>query len=189
MKKVKGGITRPKGFFAGAVWCGMKKRSKDLCLIYSQVPARAAGVFTANKVKAAPLLISEKNLKLTMQRKEILDIFLRAEKHLSVDDLYDIARKRNPNIGHATVFRTLRLLKDAGIANEVELGDKRIRYEHKYGHKHHDHLICVKCGKFIEVIDENIEKLQNELCKRIGFQPQRHKMEIYGICKKCRRKI
>ena len=63
MKKVKGGITRPKGFFAGAVWCGIKKRSKDLCLIYSQAPARAAGVFTANKVKAAPLLISEKNLK------------------------------------------------------------------------------------------------------------------------------
>ena len=132
--------------------------------------------------------LNNKNLKLTNQRKIILEAFLKTEKHVSVDDLYDIIRKNSPDIGHATVFRTLRLFRNAGIAKEADLGDKRTRYEHKYGHNHHDHLICVQCGKFIEVLDEEIEKLQNQLCKRAGFLPQRHKMEIFGICRQCRAK-
>ncbi|MEE8359884.1 MAG: transcriptional repressor [Candidatus Omnitrophota bacterium] len=132
--------------------------------------------------------LKEKNLKLTSQRRTILEAFLKTEKHVSVDDLYDIIRKNSPDIGHATVFRTLRLFRNADIAKEVDLGDKRTRYEHKYGHNHHDHLICVQCGKFIEVLDEEIEKLQDKFCKRAGFLPQRHKMEIFGICRQCRAK-
>jgi Fur family ferric uptake transcriptional regulator len=130
--------------------------------------------------------LNRKNLKLTNQRKVILDAFLKTERHVSVEDLYNIVRKKNPDIGQATIFRTLRLLHDADIAKEVDLGDKKARYEHKYGHKHHDHLICLKCGKFIEVVDENIEKMQDRLCEKIGFLPERHKMEIFGICRQCR---
>jgi Fur family ferric uptake transcriptional regulator len=131
--------------------------------------------------------LGSRNLKLTSQRKVILDAFLKTEKHVSADDLYDMIKRRNPEIGHATVFRTLKLLREAGIAMEVDLGDKKARYEHKYGHKHHDHLICVRCGSFIEVMDEMIEKQQKKLCKKVGFLPQWHKMEIYGVCRKCRK--
>lgn len=129
--------------------------------------------------------LKKSNLKLTKQRKEILRIFITTDRHLSVDDFYNIARKKNSRIGHATVFRTLKLLNEAGIARKVDLGDKIIRYEHKYGHQHHDHLICIKCGKFIETLDREIEKLQDKLCKKFNFLPRRHRLEIFGICKRC----
>ncbi|MFH1753772.1 MAG: Fur family transcriptional regulator [Candidatus Omnitrophota bacterium] len=131
--------------------------------------------------------LNKKNLKLTSQRRVILDTFLKTGHHVSAEDLYDVIRKNNPEIGLATVFRTLKLLREADIAKAVDFGDRRLRYEHKYGHKHHDHLICVRCGKFIEVFDEKIEKLQNELCKKARFTPERHKMEIFGVCRECRK--
>lgn len=130
--------------------------------------------------------LKEKNLKLTNQRKEILSIFLKTERHVSVEDLYDIIKEKDPDIGQATVFRTLKLLSDAGIAKEVDLGDKRIRYEHSYGHKHHDHLICIKCKNSIEAVDPKIECLQDELCRKYEFTLQSHKMEIFGVCRKCK---
>lgn len=130
--------------------------------------------------------LRKKDLKLTDQRKIILDVFLKTERHLSVEDLYNIAKKKDSSIGQATAFRTLKLLCEADIAKEVDLGDGKTRYEHKYGHEHHDHLVCLECGRFIETMDPKIEKLQDELCKKHGFTPQRHKMQIFGICKKCR---
>lgn len=128
-----------------------------------------------------------KNLKLTNQREEILNIFIRTQRHLTTEDLYNIVKKKDPNIGQATVFRTLKLMCEAGIAREVDLGDKKLRYEHKYGHEHHDHLVCTKCGKFIEVMDMEIEKLQDNLCRKFNFFPVRHKMQVFGICKKCKK--
>lgn len=130
--------------------------------------------------------LKKKNLKLTDQREEILNCFLKTERHLSVEALYSIVKAKAPNIGQATVFRTLKLLCQAGLAGEVDFGDKKMRYEHKYGHQHHDHLVCVKCGKFIEVAEPEIERLQNNLCKKREFSAQRHKLEIFGICKQCR---
>jgi Fur family ferric uptake transcriptional regulator len=130
--------------------------------------------------------LKKKALKLTDQRRIILDVFLKTERHLGMEDLYNIAKKKDSSIGQATVFRTLKLLCEADIAKEVDLGDGKTRYEHKYGHVHHDHLICLKCGRFIEAVDFKIEDLQDRLCKSHGFLPQYHKMEIFGICKKCR---
>ncbi|MBU1006031.1 MAG: transcriptional repressor [Candidatus Omnitrophica bacterium] len=130
--------------------------------------------------------LKKKGLKLTVQRKIMLDVFLKTERHLSVEGLYNIAKKKDKSIGQATVFRTLKVLQDAGIAKEVDIGDGKKRYERQYGREHHDHLICVKCGVFIEAVDPRIEKLQDELCRKHGFKPQRHKMEIFGVCKKCR---
>ncbi|MFH1478287.1 MAG: transcriptional repressor [Candidatus Omnitrophota bacterium] len=129
--------------------------------------------------------LKQKDLKLTSQRKEILGQFLKIDKHLSVEDLYDIVKKKDPSIGQATVFRTMKLLCEADIAKEVTLGGKIARYEHKYGHKHHDHLICTECRSFIEAVDPRIEELQEKLCKKFEFISKRHKMEIFGLCKKC----
>lgn len=132
--------------------------------------------------------LKKKDLKLTNQRGEILETFIKTEKHLTVEELYNIIKRKDPNVGQATVFRTLKLICEAGIAREVDLGDKKIRYEHKYGHQHHDHLVCVKCGRSIEVMDPEIERLQSRLCKKFGFISQKHKMEIFGICKRCKAK-
>ncbi|MCQ9208216.1 MAG: transcriptional repressor [Omnitrophica bacterium] len=132
--------------------------------------------------------LKKQNLKLTKQREEVLGVFLKTEKHLTVEELYNIIKKKDPHIGQATVFRTLKLIREAGIATEADLGDKKIRYEHRYGHKHHDHLICIKCGRFIEVVEPEIEKLQNKLCRDFRFLVERHRLEIFGVCQQCRRK-
>jgi Fur family ferric uptake transcriptional regulator len=130
--------------------------------------------------------ISHKNLRPSKQRKEILNIFLKSERHLTADELYRMVKKKYPSIGYATIYRTLKLFCESGLSRELRSDDGITRYEHLYGHEHHDHLICIKCGKFVEVVEPDIERLQENLAKRCGFTFQRHRMEIYGICKKCR---
>lgn len=132
--------------------------------------------------------LKDKGLKLTPQREKVLAIFLDKEKHFTVEDLYNLTKKKDSSIGQATVFRTLKLLVEAGIAAEVDFGDKKTRYEHKYGHKHHDHIICTECGKLIEAMDPKIEKLQEKLCEKFSFKPLSHKLKIFGICQQCQKK-
>jgi Fur family ferric uptake transcriptional regulator len=130
--------------------------------------------------------IRKKGLRNTRQREEILRTFLSAGKHITIDDLYAILKKKSPEIGYATVHRNLKLMCECGLADEIKVGNKKARYEQKYGHAHHDHLICLKCGQFIEVKDEKIERLQEKLAESHDFVPQRHKLEIYGLCRKCK---
>jgi Fur family ferric uptake transcriptional regulator len=130
--------------------------------------------------------IREKGLRNTRQREEILDAFFSAEKHITVEKLFAVIRTKNPGIGYATVHRNLCLLCECGLADEIKIGNQKTRYEPKFGQKHHDHLICLKCGRFIEVNDSKIEKLQEKLTEANGFIPVRHKLEIYGICKECK---
>jgi len=130
--------------------------------------------------------VAAKGLRNTSQREIILNAFLSAGKHITVDELFEKIREKNPEIGYATVHRNLRLMCDCGIADEIKIGQGKTRFEPKLDQKHHDHLICLKCGQFTEVNDEKIEKLQDKLAEVNDFIPQRHKLEIYGICKKCR---
>src|SRR3989338_5762710 len=104
--------------------------------------------------------IRSKNLRHTPQREKILEIFLSTERHVSADELYKIVKKRDPSIGYTTVYRTMKLLSGSGLCGEIDFGDGISRFEHKYGHSHHDHLICTKCGRFIEVVKPKIEELQ-----------------------------
>ena len=122
------------------------------------------------------------------QREQILDIFLKTERHPTINDLYDLVRKKNPKIGLATVYRTMRVICDTGLARETDFGDGLRRFEHKHKHQHHDHLICLKCGRIIEVMSPEIEKLQENLAKKHRFKAVRHRMEIFGICRTCERK-
>ncbi|OIP91062.1 MAG: transcriptional repressor [Syntrophaceae bacterium CG2_30_49_12] len=128
-----------------------------------------------------------KNLKQSEQRKEILQIFLNIDKHLTANELYRIVQKKYPKVGYATIYRTLRLLCESGLCRELKFEDGTARYEHLYGHQHHDHLICTKCGRFFEVVDSEIERLQEKLAKQHGFYPERHRMELYGVCRKCKK--
>lgn len=125
-------------------------------------------------------------LKLTSQRLKILDYFLAYPGHVGTEELYDHIKRDDPRIGQATVYRTLKLLAEAGLAREVHFGDGITRYERLYGEKHHDHLICEQCGAFLEVVDERIEALQEELALRYGFTLTSHKMYLYGLCAQCR---
>ena len=131
--------------------------------------------------------LRKKGLKLTQQREDILETFLKTEQHLSTEDLYKVIKKKKFGIGQATVFRTLKLLTEAGIAKEVYFGDKRVRFEHEYGHQHHDHLVCQICSKLIETVDFEIERLQDDLCKKVQFTPTSHRLQIFGICKQCKK--
>ncbi len=132
--------------------------------------------------------LKSKGLKLTKQRGAILEVFLKTEDHLSVEDLYRIAKRKDKTIGQATVFRTLKLLCEADLAKKIDLGDKKKRFEHKYKHSHHDHLYCVECGKIIEFQDSQIEKLQEGVCRKNKFRPLSHTLRIKGLCQGCKKK-
>ncbi|MDO9541817.1 MAG: transcriptional repressor [Kiritimatiellia bacterium] len=131
--------------------------------------------------------LAAKDLKYSRQRDEILDIFLSLDRHLTANELYNIVQKKYSRLGVATIYRTLKLLCECGLCRELKLEDGTTRYEHLYGHRHHDHLICTKCGRFTEVVDPDIERLQEKLFRRHGFYPQRHRLDLYGICRNCKR--
>lgn len=127
-------------------------------------------------------------LKLTRQRQVILETFLSMPPHVSAEELYESSVKKNSSIGLATVYRTLHLLSQAGLTQGREFGDGQTRYELVYDHHHHDHLICVKCGKILEFENMDIENLQEKVARDHSFIIQSHKLEIYGSCKECQKK-
>lgn len=139
------------------------------------------------KKKVFREFISQKGLKSTRQRDVILDAFLSSDRHLSIEELYLKLRAKHPNIGYATVYRTLKLFAESGIAREIQFGDGQTRYEHVNEGEHHDHLVCTRCGTIIEFENEAIENLQDEVAARHDFLIETHKLELYGICAKCRR--
>ena len=126
-------------------------------------------------------------LKRTTQRDLILDVFLDTEGHVSSEDLYSIIKAKDPTVGFTTVYRTLKLLKECGLARELEFHDGRMLYEHHYKHTHHDHLICTACGKLIEFYSEEIERLQDEITRRYRFKPLHHSHRVFGVCSDCQK--
>jgi Fur family ferric uptake transcriptional regulator len=131
--------------------------------------------------------IQRAGLKRTAQRDLILEVFLRTEEHLSSEDLYHLVKLEDPGVGHTTVYRTLKLLVEAGLAREVRFGDGRTRYEHNYKHPHHDHMICTSCGETIEFYSAELEAIQDAIVARHKFQPVQHSLRIFGLCVNCQR--
>ena len=128
---------------------------------------------------------AQKGLRKTEQRYKVLDTFLDTEKHVTIQELYDLVRDRHKGIGYATVARTVKLMCDSGVCRQVDFGEGALRYEHKYGHEHHDHLICVKCGRFEEIFSPKLEEIQQELVEKHGYIQQSHKLDIFGLCPRC----
>lgn len=131
--------------------------------------------------------IQKSGLRHTAQRELILEIFLRTEEHLSSEDLYWLVQKEDAGVGHTTVYRTLKLLTEAGLAREVRFGDGKTYYEHHYNHEHHDHLICTECGKVVEFFSAEIEALQIAMAEKYGFKPTHHSLRILGHCEDCQK--
>lgn len=139
------------------------------------------------KKKAFHAFAAAKGLKSTRQRDIILESFLSSDRHLSIEELYLQLREKHPGIGYATVYRTLKLFAESGIAREIHFGDGQTRYEHLAHGEHHDHLVCTRCGAIVEFENEAIEKLQAEVASQHGFTILNHKLELYGICATCSR--
>jgi len=128
--------------------------------------------------------IAKNRLKRSGQREAILDTFLRSERHLSVEDLHQLVQKRRPDIGRTTVYRTLKLLQSAGLAQELALDGQR-KFEREYKREHHDHFICKYCGEIFEFVSDDIERLQDEIAEKLGFAIEGHRHQIYGACRNC----
>jgi len=130
--------------------------------------------------------LSRAGLKATRQRRLIARAFFGTNTHISAEALYRLVNGRDRRIGLVTVYRTLKLLKDAGLAHERQFGDGRALFEHASSERHHDHIICTECGKITEFENCDIEALQEQVARRLGFTLRYHKLELYGLCRTCR---
>lgn len=128
--------------------------------------------------------LSGNGLRLTTQRHLIAETFFEAEGHLAFEELYQRVRSRDDSIGQATVYRTLKVLVESGLAHSSRFGGTSARYESAVGGEHHDHLICTECGLIVEFCDEAIEARQIAVAAGFGFGVQEHTMELYGACRR-----
>ena len=129
--------------------------------------------------------LEKKDLKLTSQRRTILNVATGAGGHFSAEGLLELSKKKDPTVSKATVYRTLDLLKDSKILEEQDFGDGKKSYEIALGRKHHDHFVCVRCGKIIEFENEHIEHLQDSEAKKHKFRVVYHSLKLFGFCKNC----
>jgi Fur family ferric uptake transcriptional regulator len=131
--------------------------------------------------------MTERGLKSTRQRTLIVETFFQSGGHQSVEEVWAKVRKTDARVSVATVYRTMKLLAESGLAHARNFGDGQTRYEAALGREHHDHLICTNCQKIIEFENDRIEALQDVVARRHGFKVTSHKMELYGLCRECQR--
>jgi len=134
------------------------------------------------------VFMEKRGLRSTEQRRVIIDKLFEATDHVTIDQLLDVVRAVDPRVGYATVYRTMKLLAEGGLVHERKFGDGFTRYELADEEAHHDHLICLDCGKITEFEEPAIEALQERIAARYGFVVQDHKHELYGLCADCVKK-
>jgi Fur family ferric uptake transcriptional regulator len=132
--------------------------------------------------------LKERGRRFTKERSAILQKTLSLRGHFDPEHLYLQIKETGMKASRASVYRTLNLMCGCGLIERVRKTEHGSVYEHTFGHEHHDHMLCVQCGKVIEFYSKELEKLQEGLCKNQGFQGEGHSLEIRGYCKKCRKK-
>ena len=130
--------------------------------------------------------LQKNGLRLTRQRQRILEVLLEAERHLSLEEMYQTLKGKG--IGRVTIFRMLKLLEESGLVARVTPQDGTPRFELKGERPHHDHLICVDCGVITEVRWPEVERIQERTCRQLNFAILYHRHEVFGRCKKCQEK-
>ena len=128
--------------------------------------------------------LTRNGLKRSGQRDAILDAFLKTGHHVSVEDLLRLVRRRHADVGRTTIYRALKLFRDAGLASELLLGGEA-RFEPIWNRDHHDHFVCVVCGEIFEFHSDEVERIQDEIAAGIGFTIEGHRHHVYGRCKRC----
>ena len=132
--------------------------------------------------------LEERGQKLTKEREAILKEIFSFDGHFEPETLYLKIRESGLKASRASVYRTLHLLYECGLIDRVRKTEHGTIYECTYGHEHHDHMLCARCGKVIEFYSEDLERLQDELCKKQEFEGTNHTLEIRGYCKQCQKK-
>jgi Fur family ferric uptake transcriptional regulator len=127
-------------------------------------------------------------LKHTGQRDAILRTFLETHDHLSTEELHHLVQRSDPRIGFTTVYRTLKLLAECGLASEVEFHDGITRYERQYNRRSHHHMVCTECGASVEFFSPEIEKVEKEIGRKHRYLTTRHTFQVYGMCGECQKK-
>jgi Fur family ferric uptake transcriptional regulator len=130
--------------------------------------------------------LRDRGLKSTSPRDDIARVFFELGRHVSAEELYAEVKRINPHVGYATIYRTLKLLKDCELLTERHFDEDQARFE-VAGDHHHDHFICEQCGKIVEFEDDTIERMQQDIARKLGMTLTRHKLELYGLCADCRR--
>ena len=131
--------------------------------------------------------LANRGLSFTRERKAILDRVFASHEHFEAKDLLAAVRASGERVSKATLYRALALLVASGLLAEVSFGERHSHYEHVLGHEHHDHLVCMRCGRVIEFTSLAIERLQGRICREQRFTPIGHRMRIFGYCAKCSR--
>ncbi|MCG8499804.1 MAG: transcriptional repressor [Firmicutes bacterium] len=133
--------------------------------------------------------LKENGYKLTVQRRVILNLLIEhEEKHLSTEEIYELVKKKYPQIGLATVYRTLMLFDKLGLIYKLDFDDGFSRYElnkREADHRHH-HLICTQCGNVEEVREDLLDSIEEDILFKNGFLVKDHRVKFYGLCKHCR---
>ncbi|MCX7841605.1 MAG: transcriptional repressor [Clostridia bacterium] len=136
--------------------------------------------------------LKERGYKLTSQRQAVLDVLLDHEgQHLSTEEIYELVKRKNPDIGLATVYRTLLLMDSMELVYKLDFDDGLSRYEinkHTEDHRHH-HLICTQCGCVAEVEEDLLESLEEQILRKNKFVVKDHRVKFYGLCEKCFNKL
>lgn len=123
--------------------------------------------------------------RLTREREEIVRTIEETEGHFNPQTLYERLKAKGSKVSRASVYRTIPILVEHGVIAEVEKTEKHAHYERVMGRAHHDHLICLACGRTTEIYSPTLEMLQEEICARVGFKGVRHTLEIMGYCREC----
>jgi len=131
--------------------------------------------------------LSRTGLKSTRQRQQIVQAFFAAGRHLTAEQLYQCLQEQEPGIGLVTVYRTLKLLREAGLATGRQFGDAYTRFDPTPADRPHDHLICVRCGRIQEFRDPDLYTLRARVARRQGFTVTEHRLDVYGLCRDCAR--
>jgi Fur family transcriptional regulator, ferric uptake regulator len=131
--------------------------------------------------------LREKGLKQSARRDRVLKVFLGTHDHLSTEELHRLVREKDPSIGYTTVYRTLKLLTQCGLAFEVDFKDGVARYEHGLNRRTHHHMVCTSCGDSVEFFAPELDEVQQRIGKQFHFDPSRHTFQIFGTCQTCRK--
>ena len=129
--------------------------------------------------------LKKSDLKLTPQRMRIAETVFATHTHFTSEELYDLVKKREPLVGRVTVYRTLEHLVESGMVEELSIAKGVATYEHTTGHTHHDHLVCLDCGRIQELTSARLEKVKKEEAEAGGWKIRAHSLKVYGICPEC----